>query len=533
MLKAILVEDNPNERRTVSKTLKKINLNIELTACFDNGTDALNYLRTNKIDILISDIQMPGLNGIELLNMLRQEKINIKCILISCYDYFEYAQSAIKLQVIAYVLKPILNDELEKALTLAYNKCLIEKEEDLYQKQLQNQVSKIKYILQEQFLRNLLFKHSIDINEITTNEKIIDLKIADGYKVVAACKLSKTNDTKCDLFTINCAIVDYIMSLESDNVTYYPYILSEDTLTLVLCFPSQLSDTVETILSLKNYIETNFYIKLIIGISNGNTDAASLNTLYIQAKETLNKAMGNTKNLVVMYDEINTEQTPLNVMNIQTEIQALLSDTDIDFLSPENAIKKFLNKYMQCQPLYSTNYIHTFTFCVINMLEITLSEYRKSLQDTISINLIFDKLAEFDTIQNIYSWLENIIRAAIELVQQNEENKYSKVTGMIKTIIADNYKNHLTIDEIAQKIHFSSKQAHRIFLKDTGESILDYLTSYRIQKAKEYLRQKDSKLYLVSQQVGYKNKTYFKDLFKQYTGLTPQEYKAKHENQQS
>ena len=58
MLKAILVEDNPNERRTVSKTLKKINLNIELTACFDNGTDALNYLRTNKIDILISNTDL-------------------------------------------------------------------------------------------------------------------------------------------------------------------------------------------------------------------------------------------------------------------------------------------------------------------------------------------------------------------------------------------------------------------------------------------------------------------------------------------
>ncbi|MBP3360816.1 MAG: response regulator [Clostridia bacterium] len=532
MLKAILVEDNPREKRTVSNTFNKLDLDIELAETFDNGADALNYLRLNKTDILISDIQMPVLNGIELLNALRQENIKIKSILISCYDYFDYAQSAINLDVIAYVLKPILNDELEKAITVAYNKCLSEKEDELYQKQLQNQVSKIKYILQEQFLRNLLFSHSIDINEITTNEKIIDLKIASGYKVVAAFKLSKTNDTKCDLFTINCAIVDYIISLKADEVSYYPYILSEDTFTIVFCFPSPLFDTVKTILSLKDYIETNFFIKLIVGISNGDTDAAALNTLYIQAKETLDKAIGNTKNFVIMYDEINTEQTPLDVMHIQTEIREILSDADIDFSSQDNAVKKFLKKYLMRHNLYSTNYIHAFTFCVINMLEITLSEYGKSLEDTLSIKLIFDKLAEFDTIQNLYFWLENIIRASIELVQQNSENKHSRATEMIKDIIANNYKTRLTIDDIAKEIHFSSKQAHRIFLKETGESILDYLTSYRIQKAKEYLGQKDSKLYLVSQQVGYKNKTYFNELFKQHTGFTPQEYKARLENKQ-
>ena len=108
------------------------------------------------------------------------------------------------------------------------------------------------------------------------------------------------------------------------------------------------------------------------------------------------------------------------------------------------------------------------------------------------------------------------------------ERKQHKLVMRIKQIVDDEYFKKLTVEEIAAKINYSGKQTQRIFLKETGKTIHEYVTEFRIQKAKEMLCEQDCKIYILAEQIGYKNTTHFKKVFKKHTGQTPAEYKKHH-----
>lgn len=118
--------------------------------------------------------------------------------------------------------------------------------------------------------------------------------------------------------------------------------------------------------------------------------------------------------------------------------------------------------------------------------------------------------------------LESSLIFATEV--ENEANS-DIVVEKIKKIIAGQYSKRLTTEKIAEQVNYSKKQAQRIFLNKTEKTIYEYLTEYRIEKAKELLKEGKSKIYATAEQVGYKNTLHFKKLFEKHTGLTPAEYK--------
>lgn len=100
------------------------------------------------------------------------------------------------------------------------------------------------------------------------------------------------------------------------------------------------------------------------------------------------------------------------------------------------------------------------------------------------------------------------------------------IVKRIKNIIAENYPDRLTVEEIAVRISYSKKQTQRIFLKETGKTVYEYLTEFRMEKAKEMLLCQDAKISSVAESVGYKNVAHFKELFEKYTGISPAYYKG-------
>ena len=119
-------------------------------------------------------------------------------------------------------------------------------------------------------------------------------------------------------------------------------------------------------------------------------------------------------------------------------------------------------------------------------------------------------------------------RVGGKMIRENvtyTEREELEIVKRIKQIIDEEYASRLTVDEIAAKINYSKKQTQRIFLKETGKTVYEYLTEFRIEKAREMLADGTAKISSVAERVGYKNKSHFKELFLKHSGISPAEFK--------
>ena len=523
----IIVDDNKLEREGIFKMLQAMDIDINIEAVFENGEAAFTYLQNNDIDIVVSDIQMPFLSGIDFVKKLRSEKISTKVIFVSCYDDFTYARSAIDLEVISYVLKPVIKADLKAAVLKAYD--LIKKEETavLDVEYLKEQILKSRPMKREQFLRNMLFNYVPDNEVISENMELLDIFLdlpdEEAFFSVVTLKLGKISDqskTKNELLFTS-GIVRFTESLSSDEVKLFPVVMSNNMISVVLIMSEKATaDIADVIIPIKNYIVEKLAIEVFFGISDICRDIKRLGQLYSQSISALGYTSSGPTNKMVFYSDVESEDSDeIDIRIVQSEVNSLILG------GIPSDCKDFLDSYLKEDKLYSTGYLNDFAHAVVYSIQLTLLEYNKSLEVEVGTSL-WAKLADFDSIANFEQWILNILYFSIEILSSKRDTSKEKIVEDIKNIIAAKFTSRLTASEIANELSYSSKYLNYTFRSFVGKSIFDYLTEYRMEKAKELLKEPDSKIYVVSEQVGYKRKTHFNDLFKQYTGLSPSEYKS-------
>ena len=514
MKKIILVEDNKIERENISFALKQIE-DVVLTQCFFNGLDALEYLKNNETDIVITDIQMPEMDGIELIRSIRETGINTEVIIISGYNDFNNAKNAVGLDVVDYLMKPVLDDELEKAMAVAVERCNKKMSKESDYERLKMQVEASKNLLREQFIRNLIVNSDVSEEYIKENEDLLDLRLATGFKMTVIIRIKECSSASALIVTY--ALVDYILRRESKNIAFFPFVLNEDEVGAVaVC--DDADRIISEIIRLKNDIINDYGITVIVAASSVSRNITDLSRQYIECKSIFS-GISNTNNVVIIYDDMLDVDEKENILiNIQSDVRQYILENNI----PE--IKKTLTAALD---LSEGNIVskRNFAYGYVNILEIILSEFGYTFDDIVGEKEIWKKLADIDSILNLSNYLNNLTTSVIEIINSETDEKEIAVKR-IKEIIKQKYSEHITVGSIANEINFSAKQTHRIFSQSTGKSIFEYLTDYRMDMAKKLLLENKS-IDDVVYMVGYRDRTYFSEIFKERIGMTPAEYKKK------
>jgi len=216
-------------------------------------------------------------------------------------------------------------------------------------------------------------------------------------------------------------------------------------------------------------------------------------------------------------------QSPIwNIHNMVNKIN------DLVYTGTKIEIEEFINKYFDEESYYSQFYFRDKAFTVVNMIQIVLSERNEQLESLLGKNLILWKeLNSLETVQEIRSWILNILLSVKEYEDNKTGEYYKRIVEDIKQIIEKEYSTISNIDEIVDSIFISAGHASHIFKKQTGRTIWDYLVCKRVEKAKEMLLDPYMKIYEISEAVGYKSKSYFTSIFKEYTGMTPKQMRDK------
>ncbi len=524
MWKVIIADDEKLICRLVQALVDWEALDMRVEAMAENGPDALQKIEEIRPDVLITDIRMPGLNGLELIKQAKQITPQLEIIIISGYAHFEYAQNAIALGVRNYILKPIKQDELCATLQNVVKHLKEKREKDVSYGIWEEGDSLEKSVLRKRLVSELrngqtaltgevlrkeygfeatqecyqTFVLQMDMDSGQTNRNALNLLKEKGTGLLTECLSRWCADATVGFW-------DYtgygVLNYQAQNREHVRFQLRE--LLRRLEGKKNLFGEVEFTLALGG--ETGQPEKL--------ADSLKWAERIIEERlvegcgkmlEGIPESSGVQKQVLLEHFAKETEHA-IEVLDLQEAHQAaeklkedLLSVKDIRGGEILDIVLKAGNFFLfRLGAEQSEKLQRTFT---------------ESCMHQESVDRLFGELCK----------LQQIIFT--ELVE-NREKDASRPIREAKQYIKQNYKNNITLEEVAEYVGFSASYFSVFFKKETGEGFAKYLTRIRIEEAKELLRETGLPVAEICERVGYSDRKHFTYTFHKMTGVNPAQYR--------
>ncbi|VEU79859.1 response regulator transcription factor [Haploplasma axanthum] len=521
MYKLSVVDDELIVLERLKKMIERINVeNILLESTFDNGDDAYNQLSVNPPDILITDIHIPFINGLELARMLKKVNPLLKIIVITGYEELSYAKEAIDLEVVGFISKPINIDELESVLEKAKDKIELEKD-------IESNIDEFNIfyydsipVLKENYLAKLLNKNQLS-NKMKEQLERIDVRIDYKYIMIGYFDFDHryTDEEKeyfeSFLFTqLNLLGIDFNLFHKEYNLT--------------VLFKSNTNFNKEAIIdNLKIIIiraKRQLNIEISIGLSNLSSDNINYKLLYSEAFNalTLRKIFGGMQ--VFLYSDIEKNSRIGNL--IDESIYSKLTYY-IKYEQQTEKIIDVLNKIKELITHQANLNVYEFNLTnTLNSILKGLSEEIELNKEEINYSLLYQKLFTFKTVDDVFSWFLELIEK-IRCINLNYiQSKSDQNMSLIINYINNNYNDsNLNLETLADEIGFSVSYITTLFKTNYKTTFVKYLTMIRMEKAKDLLIKTNIKIIEIASKVGYSDPYYFSHSFKKYFGNSPKEYR--------
>lgn len=495
-----------------------------------DGKSALELIYKLSPEVALMDIRMPKLTGLQVLEEIHRNNLNTKCIILSGYDDFYYAQEAISLKATDYLLKPCQPDDiLESVLRV---KKAIEAEAlretlfDKYKSSFNENIS----ILKEKLLRELIYNTYFDYAKLQDKIDLYKINLNKSNLLVTILHIdilpeSSKEFGQIDIETLKIAIKEIINKIIPKSFGKEIFQNNEDVVT-ILSHEDQIdwySASSKIFSEIKERIENELQILTTIGIGGVVENINEIFKSYNEASSAVDAEFFIGEGNMIFFNEISLKNLSSTSYPLNEDIKIInyLSTGNKDML--KNSVDNYF-KTLCSNSLTSTDYIKYSCYALLGSI------LRFCLEKTADINSIFDSnldwVSEIKDCKTIVQLQETILKITYYVFDVINENK--NTNHLIKNAveyIKENYHKDIDLETIAKNIFITPGYLSLLFKQETGVNFLEYLHKYRIQKAKEYFHNKLLKNYEVSRMVGYTNEKYFSQMFKRYTGLTPTQYK--------
>lgn len=498
-LRILLVDDDHNERDGLRFLIEREKYPLTIIEA-SNGKRALEIIREETIDILLADIRMPYMDGLELSAIVHEEFPETKIIIFSAYGEFEYAKKAMQAKAVNYLLKPIDVQEFCKVLGNTISKC---KEDKILAEQRKQRIQADKTL---RWINLLTGKQPM-------TAETFDILKNQGYPIGEKITLIHM-ETQGDFFS---AAEPEVMDCLTDYVQgRYVYVNMYPNSSYVVLFGDRSRAELQQICEhLKGCAEETEIAFFIDDVPFDLTGLAQ----RVRKIEDIRRQMfiwnAETVFLSDLSELMNSGFSDVEMLWGQTS-RAIMSRNKTIILTHVND----LLDSMASHNLLSTAYIHHI-FC--DLLGKVYTEYGYSNNQRI-LNAVH-QLGRCRSKQELMT----LISSAIDDVRQITATKQdvSAVVQKVKVIIKNRYNEDISLDILADEVGFAPAYLSYVFKKETGENIIKFLTDYRMEKAKQLLDEGTLKIVQIAKQCGYDNQSYFNRLFKNAYGMTPKQYREK------
>ncbi|WP_176220578.1 response regulator [Cohnella massiliensis] len=524
MLRVLLVDDEYMVLDALCSDIRWEKLGLEVVATAANGRQALERCAVYFPDLVITDITMPVMDGIELMAELRKGFPHVRFAILTAHKDFEYAKQAIALGALDYVLKTPLNPEEIEA-TLLRCKDAIGAEKEMKQRaligdRLEHQHSwEIRKRMAEDIDRGLFNFERDGANLIRGSG---ELRPKMPYRVLYVALQDRIaffagyaeRDHSLIRFTMNQAIYESIPNRAEGDVL--PLGNGESAVILQKPASSSKADSEIQIQQLYDHINQWFkkYLgtPLLCGISSDATDYAELKRAIsqaVQAKETFFYDNRSSLHFYHQYHRIvwshETEQD-WNLLSQKLSLKWSVPDVDKRI----EGIQLLLSFVLEKRPTPSK--LKSAVLRVLEELAMPLTRQE------------WLRMEHSDSLEDWLSHLEKIMAKAHKQDAELPVQVHPEIQKAVDFIYAHLSEN-LTLNKVAEHVHLNPSYLSHLFKIQTGDNFLDFLTEQRVRKAKEFLLQSDLKNYELAEKVGFVNYPHFCTVFKKSTGMTPNEFR--------
>lgn len=493
MYKVAIADDEPVIRSGLASMIKAANPDFEITASFSTGEALVEYLKNNDVHVVFTDIIMYKLTGLDIAEYLYKNKPYIKCVILSGYDRFEYAQSAISYNVFAYLLKPLEADELSLILK-NLSDTLSCGETDYADES----------VFSAQFLSDLFT--GVISDETQLRRRASEL----GYD--------------SELFLMPCIILTFNFPHYTELLSNWKY-ETHSLNTALYHFLCEIFDC--EIFPLHN--NDGKIIIALLGQSNEKYTAERIEEtkrLFGEVFKTdVEYSMIHENNMMSVSDNIDLSRL-LSYIGSENEIlcnslvTALLSGTF-------DEVKNIFSAAVNHAGNNGIDKLRDNISGLFNGLFTRLLKTGVNLPKHLLSEVNFYTLAALKNSNEIRSWGTGLLKNIYAVVSQNTNSTELVSIRNAKEFIANNLNRDISLYDVASHVYLNPIYFSKLFKQSTGITFTSYITQMRIEKAKELLRGTDLKIYEIGEQSGFRSTYYFNRVFKQMVGVTPNEFRRK------
>ncbi|MDF2937543.1 MAG: hypothetical protein K0Q90_2916 [Paenibacillaceae bacterium] len=535
MYKLVIVDDEPSVINGLSNYFDWNAYGIELAGTADDGDKGLAMIKEVEPDIVLTDVKMPSMDGIEMSTEIRGILPGVKIIFISGFDNAEYLKSALKVHAVDYIFKPISRKELHTVIT----RVLTSLQEEARAKELVNEMQ-VKLVqslplLREKFLLSVI-SDSFKEEKVRERIRFLNLPLLDAQAyivmVVVIDDLSLVMDSRSeqDKQLLSYAALNIIQELMDKTMrgVVFEKVTGEYAGILMQGPETLLEGEEDGLLILAAAVRDNLsrWLKLSVTIGVGEyvNKLSELPLSYKQAREAAAQKWYLGKNQILTVDSLQTsENEHYRLAESEDQVLSSMKAGDIDGL--RNALEDIFESMGRSRKegfRYGKNVSQQLILLSSRLLlELNALSGEWEAKEAEAWELVLRQETLQDLKKHVSSYLEEVCIC----VKEKRGGKTGGVIDRIHRLIHERYAENLTAVDIAEGVFLSPTYVSLLYKQETGKTLFEYLTKVRIDRAKELLQDPRNKFYEVCYAVGYADPSHFSKLFKKMTGYTPSAYR--------
>lgn len=534
LYKVMLVDDEEAVRQAIARKLDWEAIGFEVIATAENGEEALELAEKLSPDVVMTDIMMPFMDGLTLCRKMKESQRNIRIVIFSGFDEFEYAREAIKLEVEEYILKPIDSEELRNVFLRIKKNLDAEIDEKRNHEKLYEYYQKSLPVMKEQFMAGLL-EGKISDELIEEMNESYEVNLDAPFYSVAVFRADMGEQAMERRSLINLSLKQIIDENTKKRTDFRSFLYLD--LVAVIMLLEEAAEVKKEIQEMNQICkEANRLLEVNVtaGIGQAVTGLGNLAVSYQGAVDAVDYRVLLEPNQAIYIRDIQpapSRDFVLDDQDIQKVTKAVKLGRQHEV---REAVEELMGKFK-----HSNISLHRYQVAMMELVTELLKlgrSYHLNLEEIFGGNMDFyQEIAKFDSLDSLGEWLYNVCMKFRSLIRQVQTDSTKLLTEKAKQFIQENYADsNLSVEILSNYLNVSAAYFSTIFKKETGQSFVMYLTNVRMEAALELLNNTQEKTYVIAGEVGYTEPNYFSYVFRKKYGMSPTKYRmSKMENHES
>lgn len=523
MYKVFIVDDEVIVREGIRSKIDWENTEFELAGEAADGEIALSMIQDIKPDILITDIKMPFMDGLELARMVKKIQPWIRIIILSGHDEFEYAKKAISIGIDDYLLKPFTAEDVLASMRKATMQIDKERKQLSAMTEMKEALKTKERLVQKEFLSDLV--HGIsDMSSVMQKSQELQLDLIARYYKIFITKI-ETQSQNAKKIQDACSLLNSYAEGWDGIICFFLHknrmvcIVKSNTREEIEEKVYSIAETIEHV------IKTNSECTVFTAIGKTVDHLSLLKESYEDAKKIIEISNYNNQNRIISSDDLQLNSDELLELKENDPLVDRLKyagKNEISALIEESMllIKKNPGQFQ----VFASYLLVDLIFAVSKLVESLGGDIKTENPEILQRNFIENAVLDED---NFRKKVESILNFAVEFRDSKMTGRYGDVILKAKEYIDKNYADqNTTLTTVAEVVCLSPNHFSTIFSQECKTTFIEYLTNVRIENAKRLIRETDMKGYDIAYECGFSDPHYFSYIFKKNTGLSPREFKG-------